>query len=168
MIHQLLCKIFPKTIEQIQKKSQSAGYIQHQEESWKENQKIKLFEAEKLQSSGPVITLVNEWLNPSIGNIVEIHNDKGIMYGIYDYLSTEVLYTTNTPFIFSMQKLKILGKLNPDEICCLFYEGKGYNTNFHKTKDCMDSKERGFTNYDDWIEKLTKNNFFIDYPQFKE
>lgn len=168
MIRQLLCKLFPQTIEQIKKESQSFGYSQRQNEDWENRKKIKQIEAEQFQEDGPVITLANEWLNPTIGNIVEIHNEKGLLYGIYDYISKQVIYTTNTPLIFSMQKLKMLGKLTPDEICCLFYEGRTYNTSFHKNKNCMNSETRGFTNYDDWVKKLTENNFFIDFPQFKE
>lgn len=168
MIQKLLSKLFPKTIQQIQTQSYNLGYSKHQDFDLAERKQIKLIEAEQFKEDGPVIVLANEWLNPTIGNIVEIYNDKGLMYGIYDYISDETIYSTSTPLIFSMQKLQMLGKLTPDEICCLFYEGRHHNTSFHKNKDCMDSQERGFTNYDDWIEKLTKNDFFVDHPQFQQ
>ena len=148
---------------------QKGVYRGTEEERARQNEaqkRSRIIQAESFLDA-PIITLSNEWNNPLVGKIVSIYTDKGSpLYTIHDYISNTERCTLVTPFEFSMQKLQMIGKLNPDEICCLFYEGRSHHGTFRKHKTYGKFNDFAFTHYDDWMEKLTQNGFFDTFGDF--
>lgn len=115
----------------------------------------------------PVIILVNEWTNPVVGELVGCHykdeNSYAPLYEVYNYLTNENSFSLSKPMAFSVQKLHALGKMNPDEIVALFYEGKDRFYTYRKNRE-----ENFYTSFDDWMEKLSANGFFEKFGEFLE
>lgn len=172
MIKLIVKKLFPKTLKELIADETFVALNKAEKERNEERFKINLFELEQMKKNGAVILMCNEWENPMVGDIVsiEVANELGysFMLGIYDYLTKEVRYTTNKPLPFTMQKLKAVDKLNPDDICALFYEGKYLNKEVYK-KQYSEYREKNIvrTNFSDWVERLEKNGFFKKYTNIK-
>ncbi len=113
----------------------------------------------------PVIILVNEWTNPVVGELVACHykdeNSYSPLYEVRNYLTNESSFSLSKPMAFSMQKLHALGKIAPDEIVALFYEGKDRFYTYRKNRE-----ENFYTGFDDWMEKLSVNGFFDKFGNF--
>lgn len=116
----------------------------------------------------PIIILTNEWNNPIIGEVIDLEygNGNNPWYVCQDYISGEVCCCLSEPKAFSMQKLQILGKLNPDEICAMYFEGVSYHSTFRKLQSYGKENPNKFTGYEDWMENLTKNGFFERFGDF--
>lgn len=166
MLFNVFSKIFAKKIENLNKMYAIELLEKHKKEEAENRAKYRLMEIE-IFLGAPVIALSNEWNEPIIGEIVAIDAGKGSPWITYkNYITGKESYTMVTPFAFSMQKLKMLGKLNPDEICCLFYEGRSHHGEFKKHKTYGSAKKNEFTNYETWIKNLTKNGFFEKFGDF--
>ena len=145
------------------------GANNKENERLNENIEIQMFEIKKHIGGNPVIILSNEWCNPIVAEIQSVEYDKGVVYKVFDYLTGEIMYGSNTVMPFTIQKLKAIGKLSPNEIVALFFEGKFGKNEIFKTENpaTIDSKFYR-TNYIDWIEKMKNNGFFDKYPQYKD
>lgn len=137
-----------------------------------ENKRMKRFEIDEIARMGPVIVLSNEWENPIIAKVLSVHDDRyGIGFDIefYDYLTDSKCYGSNTLIPFTMQKITALSKLNPDEICSLYFEGRYTFHEIYKKKDSpYREKNVVRTDLDDWISRLEVNGFFKEYPQYNK
>lgn len=166
MIKNILKKFFPKTILEIEEK---AKFHENKRISTERNEdylKSKMFEVTRLVDK-PVIILTNEWQNPVIGKIISVKADGNrVDYKVLDYLTNEVSTSSNTLIPYTYQKLKIFGKITPDEICALFFEGRYSSKEIRKNRDSK-YLENKRTNIEDWLEKLEKNGFFNDFPDEK-
>lgn len=164
----LLRKLFPSTIQNIENQAISKGYYKAMDERRESGQQIVDIQAQLLMNI-PIIVLTNEWNNPIVGEVIHFDSGKGSpLYYIFDYISNEETCCLSTPIEFSQQKMKIIGKLNPDEICCLFYEGRSHFGDFHKHPTYGKIDKNPFTNYEDWMMKLQTNGFYDRFGTFLE
>lgn len=181
ILYKLFSTFFKKDIEDeykdVKEKSFNDGVIEGRRSFYEEDKvervKILNFEAQRIASSGPVIVLSNEWQNPVIGKVTSFttsHWDKEKNIPVVkDYLTGEVFEEYRTLIPFSMKTLEALGKLNPDDVVSLFYEGKNSNRDVYKKRESVSSDEgKKYTGIDDWLHRMEKANFFIDYPEFKD
>lgn len=167
----LIAKLIQTHINKEKEKSFLEGQVQgannKENERFNENIEMQLFEVKKHIGKNPVIILNNEWCNPIVAEIKSVEYEKGVVYKVFDYLTGEVMYGSNTVIPFTLQKLKAIGKLNPDEITALFFEGKFGKNEIFKTKNPIGIEDKFYrTNYEDWIEKIKASGFFDKYPEY--
>lgn len=156
-------------IEKGKKEGVVIGKNEINEERKNESIKSQMFEVSQFIEKTPVIILNNEWCNPVIGDIKSVIYDKGLLYEVYDYLSGEKLFGSSTVMPFTMQKLRAIDKLTPDEIVALFFEGKDSDKIVGKNKHPSGIDEiHHRTGFDDWIKRLDSNGFFTKHNQFKQ
>lgn len=163
----LIQKIFAKQIKDLESVAASNAVAQYRKESLENKNNFRKIEAE-IWLGKPIIALSNEWNEPIVGELLKIEEFKNNSFGyVYqNYLTGKETFTLVNPFAFSEQKLKILGKLNPDEYCCLFYEGTSHFGEFRKHPNYGKEREQEFTNYENWIIQLNNNGFYEKFGEF--
>lgn len=167
MLFNLIKKIFAKEIERLESISATKAVNQYRNESFENKNKFRKAEAE-IWIGKPIIALSNEWNEPIVGELLRIEDFGNGSFGyVYkNYITGKESFTMVNPLAFSEQKLNILGKLNPDEYCCLFYEGVSYFGEFRKHPNYGQKRELEFTNYENWIVQLNKNGFYEKFGEF--
>ncbi len=160
-------KVINKPIMEAENKGKILGRLEFEEERKKENMKINMFEIEKHIGKNPVIVLSNEWCNPIVADIKSVVYENGVVYEVFDYITGETMFGSNTVMPFTIQKLKIVEKLTPDDICAIFFEGKFSGNEIYKKQSTLIEQQFHRTNYDDWIKKMKENGFFDKYPQYQ-
>lgn len=177
ILYKLFSEVFKKDIKKSNEEAFLSGKLdgrkEFHDEDRAERNKILNFELERMAKAGPVIALSNEWQNPVIGKVVNLtvspwDKDKFVPM-VKDYLTGNVFEEHRTLIPFSMKTLEAIGKLNPDDIVALFYEGRHSNKDVYKKRENITSSdETNYTDINDWLDRIDKKGFFLDYPEFKD
>lgn len=172
MIKKILLKLLSKDIEKMTTVAFNNGQMTEKMQDRQNRAKFARIAIEDMIGK-PVIILVNEWSNPVVGELIAAHfkNEDSIhpLYEVQNYITGEATCSLCAPLAFSMQKLQALGKMDPDEMVALFHEGKDRFYTYHKHPTYgknPEELENFYTNFDDWMEKLTKNGFFDKFGSF--
>lgn len=155
-------KYFSKEINSLEIESFNNG-IKSEKENYFNIRKIEF----EIKKDKPLIILPNEWQNPIVGKFIRTIKENDITngtYEVFDYISNKVVITFANPLVFSEQKLAMFGKLTPDEICTLYFEGRDKVGTFRKHPN-YGRDDFIYTNYDDWKEKLEKNGFYKEFGE---
>lgn len=161
MLFKLFSKIFANQIQTYTEEKVRDALIQERKNRMENEESFRQVEAEYYVGK-PIIALSNEWNEPIVGELLRVEGLKrGVIYVYKNYITNEEAYTLVSPMAFSEQKLKVIGKLNPDEICCLLYEGKSSYGEFrkHPTYGKQEVKNM-FSNYENWKNNLKINGFY--------
>lgn len=147
------------------------GEARGRESYVREKLEMENFEVERYAKCGPVIVLANEWQNPIVGKIIRVDNSpfdkKKRIAIIKDYITGDVSECYSTMLPFTMQKLKAIGKMTPDELCSFFFEGRySWNEIYKKQDSALMEDNIKWTNYEDWITRMKANGFFDENEQY--
>lgn len=167
MFFSVVKKLFNKQIKHLEAIAASNAVASYREEQTENHRKMKRCEAE-MWLDKPIIGLSNEWNEPIVGELIEIVEEKnGSFWFVYkNYLTNKESSTLFLPFAFSEQKLKTIGKMNPDEYCSLLYEGRSYFGEFRKHPNYGKTRENEFSGYENWVKKLKENGFYDRFGDF--
>ncbi len=121
-------KVINKPIMEAENKGKILGRLEFEEERKKENMKINMFEIEKHIGKNPVIVLSNEWCNPIVADIKSVVYENGVVYEVFDYITGETMFGSNTVMPFTIQKLKIVEKLTSQGMILPLVTKTAYNT----------------------------------------
>lgn len=173
MIIKILNLLFPRTMASLEKSATLKGEARGRDNYVREKLEMENFEVERYAKCGPVIILSNEWQNPIVGKIVDVvdspFDSKKRIAIVKDYITGEVVECYNTMMPFTMQKLKAIGKMTPDELCSFFFEGRySWNEIYKKQDSALTQEGAKWTNYADWVSRMRVNSFFEENKQFKE
>lgn len=156
IIFKAFTKIFSKKIENLIEKTKNEG--RQEERDYRDEQKKKcLLNELELMIGKPVISISNEWNNPTIGfgkRIEFITKAETPVLIVEDYVSGKDMMLLSVPFYFSEQRLFALSKLEPFEICSIIYKNSAWMEPFEKVKSGV------FEGYDVIINRLKQTDFF--------
>lgn len=164
IIFKAFTKIFSKKIENFIEKTKNEG--RQEEKDYRDEQKKKcLLNELELMIGKPVISISNEWNNPTIGfgkRIEFITRAKIPVLIIEDYVSGNDMMVLSVPFYFSEQRFNAFAKLDPFELCSIVFKNSAWMEPFEKEKSGT------FDGYDVLLEKLKKTDFFERIEKIKQ
>lgn len=125
-------KFFDKEISSLKNEAIS----KYKSDDSKERKRCKRLELEMMLGK-PVISISNEWENPTVGvavDIIEITLAKNPMLLVKDYLTGEVVMPMGWIAPFTQQRLDAFLKLTPFEACSIIYKVSCGDSEFTKNK----------------------------------
>lgn len=156
--------IFHSQLEQIKRNSYNEGYNTKSHDDRIFREKIAFNNLETYIDK-PIISISNEWDTPVIGFVTGITyitkaNHPALL--VTDYITMKEVIVTNKTFAYTKQRFEAILKLDPYELCTLFYS---YDNSYNE----YTGVKSGVRISNDEIKNtLTENRFFEKTNEIKK